>query len=137
LTTAPRQKSLDEVAEMVKGEGTEFRTVGEGTEVQDDRQGPLAVDVGSVVLQHVEALVLDLLARSAPRGELDDLVRVDPEVCDEADAVGQLAVGADDLDLDPVEGAELARVDDEPALGALCSRMPSPTSISRLDRKSQ
>ena len=93
---------FDEVAEVVQGEGDEV----EGDE--DGRQGLFAVaeivlEVVAVVLEDVEGLVLDLPARAAAGGEFGDVVTIDRQVGDEAVAVGQLAGGVGDLDLQPVD----------------------------------
>src|SRR5260221_1396701 len=93
---------VDELAEVMQGEGEEVE------DHEDGRERRLAVaevvlEVVAVVLENVEALVLDLPARPAAGREFGDVIPVDREVGDEAVAVGQLALGVGDLDLQPVD----------------------------------
>jgi hypothetical protein len=56
----------------------------------------------ALVLQYIERLVLDLLSGPAAGGQFDDSVGTDRQIDDEAVAVGDLALGIDDLDFEPV-----------------------------------
>src|SRR5208282_847998 len=56
--------------------------------------------VVALVLQNVERLILDLPPCPATGGEFDDSVGTDGQIGDEAVAIGRLALGVDDLDLE-------------------------------------
>ena len=61
-------------------------------------------EIVAVVLQDVEAFVLDLPAGPATGGQFGHRVGADGQVGDEAVAVGDGAGGVDDLDHQPVDG---------------------------------
>src|SRR4051812_27316603 len=91
---------------------------GEGQQVQADQDSGeilLAVSeavlkVVALVLQNVERLVLDLPPGPATGGKFDDSVGTDRQIGDEAVAIGGLAAGVDDLDLEPVDDERIAPV---------------------------
>ena len=84
---------------------------GEGEKVQGDEDGgevPLSVteavfDVVTLGLENVEGFVLDLPARTTAGGKFGNIVGADRKVGDEAVAISDLALGVDDLDLEPVD----------------------------------
>src|SRR3954447_25936538 len=63
----------------------------------------VVLEVVAAVLEHVEALVLDLPARPCAGGELGHGLARDRQIGDEAVAVGELALRVADLDRQPVD----------------------------------
>jgi hypothetical protein len=83
----------------------------EGQQIEGDQntgKGFAAVSkvvpkVGSVSLEHVEGLVLDLPAGAAAGGQFGDGVAGDSKIRDEAVVIRSLSPGVEDLDGEPVD----------------------------------
>ena len=93
---------IDEVAGVVHGKGQE---------IENNQQAgksflampEVVFEIISACLEDVEGLVLDFPAGPAAGGQFRDGVLAYREIGDEAGAVGNLAVGLDDLDFQPVD----------------------------------
>ena len=91
---------------------------GEGQQVQAHQDSgeilfPVSeavLKVVTLVLQNVERFVRDLPPGPATGGKFDDGIGTDRQIGDEAVAIGGLAAGVDDLDLEPVDGQRIAPV---------------------------
>src|SRR4051812_31977974 len=107
----PGPHLLDRPAPQIFGEIADGME-GESEQVQGDKHGgkigfpvsEVVFEMVAVVLQNVEAFILDLPARPATGGEVDHRVGANLEIGDEAVAVGDGAGGIDDLDHEPVDG---------------------------------
>src|SRR4051812_2347470 len=90
----------------------------------------------AAVLEHVEALVLDLPARPCAGGELGHGLARDRQIGDEAVAVGELALRVADLDRQPVDRERLLvgpqRDVAEPAVGMGRVGAPAPEALDVL-----
>ena len=107
----PLPQGFDQVAGPVQGEGEQ---------VQRDQhagQGLLAVaevvfEVVAPMLEDIEGFVLDFPAGAPAGGQFGDRVPVHGQIGDEGVAVGDGAVGAGDLDLEPVHAQGVVAVAD-------------------------
>ncbi len=61
------------------------------------------LEVVAVGLEDIERLVLDLPSRPAAGGKFDDRIGTNRQIGDEAVAIRRIALGIDDLDLEPVD----------------------------------
>ena len=93
---------IGDVAEGMEGEGQEVEAGEDGGEVLL-AVSEVVFEIVAAVLEDVEGLVLDLPAGAAAGGEFDDVVGADGQIGDPAVAVGGLAPGVDNPDLDRVE----------------------------------
>src|SRR3954447_6243880 len=118
----------------------------ESQKVQGDEHGgkivfavaEIVLEIVSVVLQDVEAFVLDLPACPATGGEVDHRVGTDVEIGDEAVAICDFTGGVDDLNHDPVDdqGVGIAAQRDvaQPAVAVLD---PLPPALDRAGQRRQ
>ena len=96
----------------------------------------VVLEVVAAVLEHVEALVLDLPARPCAGGELGHGLARDRQIGDEAVAVGELALRVADLDRQPVDRERVLvgpqRDVAEPAVGMGRVGAPAPEALDVL-----
>jgi len=91
---------IGDVADGMEGEGQQVEAGEYGSQVLL-AVAEVVFEVVAVVLEGVEGLVLDLPSGAAAGGEFDDVVGTDGQIADPAVAVGGLALGVEDLDLEP------------------------------------
>src|SRR4051812_48970754 len=118
----------------------------ESQKVQGDEHGgkivfavaEIVLEIVSVVLQDVEAFVLDLPACPATGGQFDHCVVTDVEIGDEAVAICDFTGGVDDLNHEPVDdqgvGIAAQRNVAQPAVAVL---EPLPPALDRAGQRRQ
>src|SRR3954468_1413769 len=92
-----------QIADGMEGESQKVQRNEHGGKI-DFPMPKVVFEMVAVVLQNIEAFVLDLPTRPATGGQFGHRVAADLEVGDEAVAVGDGAGGVDDLDHEPVDG---------------------------------
>src|SRR3954464_2543233 len=103
LLHRPAPQIFGEIADGMEGETQRVWRAEHGGKIVF-AGAEIVLEIVSVVLQDVEAFVLDLPACPATGGQVDHCVGTDVEIGDEAVAVGDLTGGVDDLDHQPVDG---------------------------------
>src|SRR3954454_5530368 len=128
LLHRPAPQIFSEIADGMEGESEKVQGDEHRGKI-DFAVAEVVFEMVAVVLQDIEAFILDLPARPAAGGQVDHRVGTDVEVGDEAVAVGDGAGGVDDLDHQPVDshglGVAAQRDVREPAVAIVEALAPA------------
>jgi len=100
---------IADVANGMEGEGQQVQAHQDGCEILLP-VSEVVLKVVTLVLQDIERLVLDFPPGPATGGKFDDGVGTDGQIGDKVVAIRRLALGIDDLDLEPVDRQRIPAV---------------------------